>query len=528
MYPRIQDWLSSVVPMRILIPLLGLLLLAGALRAVLGGDATDAPPPSDLEEATEVSQGPALRATGSAAQGPADAGPLTQRYRPVPQAIQQAMQKVWRHPEAKQVWDWIAADKRRYLDLLALGRDRIEAHRPARGLEQNAERAARNMITGWQRAGQAFELTRYLSGVLEEEGHHPAVLAGVVASLRLIDPNTPEAARALQGLASDDRAPAHSRLQALTALLHAQPVPPETLAALRALLKSDEVLPRSPLGQLLLRLRERPAALEALVPALLERATRQMQGLRARAWAHEGLLRCLLASGDRSHAMRNLFARASHSTFGPLQRQLQAATYGGTPTDVLEWMAQAPPVGRMVALHELQRRGVEPARLHPHLVAVLGAGNDVARQRAVDAIPLLGVPDDVALPVIEELLASDKPEREIAGVKALGMLAGVAGDHTAAVQQLYAVARSAKRPKVRIMAVQAILMHDTQPAGMIEVLGALLRDSEAEVRREAVDAMGELAAEHAAARRALEGVRNDADDDVRALIAYWLEETDDD
>jgi HEAT repeat protein len=81
--------------------------------------------------------------------------------------------------------------------------------------------------------------------------------------------------------------------------------------------------------------------------------------------------------------------------------------------------------------------------------------------------------------------------------------------------------------KVRIAAVQALLMHDANRAEVITLLADLLRDTEAQVRREAIDGLGELVAHDPSARAHIESALSDSDADVRALARYWLTEEED-
>ncbi|MDF1700579.1 MAG: HEAT repeat domain-containing protein [Planctomycetota bacterium] len=510
--------------MRILIPLLGLLLIAGGLRALLGDDGTEVPPPSDMGLEPEAPGGPSLEGSGSAGvagQAEPQAAEPVWPYRPLPAAAQEQLGQPWDPHNRMALRDWVMADKRRYLDLLF--HRAAPAKRDGRARDR-AEAAARRVVASWNQGGLTYDLRTFLTGVLREPGHAPAVIAGVLETLRLHRGVGGGLTKVLREMVQDERRQPSSRARAARLLLETSTPDAPTIAALRALLESPMHFDRAAVSGMLMALNKHPDVLRALVPQLLARARRQGPA----SWTSRGLLRALLASGDRSDEALNVLAQGSHNAHGALRKDIAAALYGREVGQVLAWMEQAAPRPRIVGVHRLNGRGVAKERLRPHLLAVLASTHTAAVQIAVDTIPLLAMGIDETLPVLEQHLRGESYDLQAVAVKALGSLAAAPGDGDAVVQRLLVLARSPEFPRLRILAVQAVLMHEAKPAAVIEVLAALLDDSEAPVRREAVDALGELAGEHAAARTALEGARNDGDEDVRALIAYWLDETDDD
>ena len=516
-----------------------LLLLAGALRALV--DLGEEPDTSTVgylpgdEDAT--GDGPELGGGGRAAGAERGAMGAARPASTLPEAMADALERLAQREAARRLWHWVRADPRRVLDLIAHELAQLEPL-PNRGHPNAAVRYGAQLIEAWRKAGIAVDLQPHLQAMLAEAEHDESTVMGLLGMLQRLPNGEPAPHALLRTIAFDGRRGSSARLRAahmlvirhgLPETLVLQPDPelsPEDLRALRELLLATAENENSTreFGFFVSALRTRREILDDLMPGLLAAAERP--GVPR--WARTQLLGMILLCGDLD-ADRRTQLRATLANLGPRpKRSGEVPLLRGDIDKALAWMETAPALRRIEGVKVMMERGVEPERLHPHVLAVLRGSSPTAAEAAINAIALVQVPDHAVLGAVEPMLRGKSEAMQTRGVKALGLVARNPGDHDAAIDRLYAICRDAERPKVRIVAVQSILMHEARPRPMIGLLGQLLGDSAPEVRREAADALGGLAGEHADARHVLEGARNDSDDDVRELIAYWLDETDDD
>lgn len=244
-------------------------------------------------------------------------------------------------------------------------------------------------------------------------------------------------------------------------------------------------------------------------------------------WRSVRTLRTLLAIAPDDPRLRPLLRSAMGSPDARTRLMAQGALLKGPTEDILALLEDAPASARLNGATILMNRGVEKERVREHVLVALQRGDLRTRTRAIKLLGKLGGDVRDVLPIVEELLSSEDKGRWLSAVQALGALATVPGEKEPVIRRLLEVGR---RPdvQVRTAAVQAILMHDAQPAPVIELLTYLLDDAEADVRAEAVDALGELSARHETAKRAVERARTDPSPKVRELVVYWLEEDEDD
>jgi HEAT repeat protein len=244
-------------------------------------------------------------------------------------------------------------------------------------------------------------------------------------------------------------------------------------------------------------------------------------------WRKNDLLRTLLAIAPDDPRLRPVLLAAMGSFNAGVRTLARHTLLQGPTEDVLALLADAPAGARIEGARVLLGRGVAKERLVEHVLVALQRGGAGTRTRAIKLLGKMGGDVRDVLPIIEEHLASEDKGRWLSAVEALGALATVPGEKAPVIRRLLEVGR---RPDVRVRraGVQAILMHDAQPAPVIELLTYLLDDADAGVRAEAVDALGELCAHHKTSKRALERARTDPSPQVRELVVYWLDPDEDD
>ncbi len=174
----------------------------------------------------------------------------------------------------------------------------------------------------------------------------------------------------------------------------------------------------------------------------------------------------------------------------------------------------------------LMERGIAKERQPGFVLSVLATGGYNDRDRAIKLLARVAPDPQQALPVVRDLLSGNDKGRWLSGTKALGALTTGVGARDDILQLLFVAARLPD-PKVRVTAVQSLLMYDKQAERVTEALVDLLQDTEAEVRREAVDGLGEISATHESARSHLQTALGDSDESVRKLAKYWLHGKDD-
>ncbi len=328
----------------------------------------------------------------------------------------------------------------------------------------------------------------------------------------------------LTSLAMDAQRTATTRLLAAEVMLGLRGGAERT--AIEAVLRSGHIEYTSVIRQVLVRLRKDPETTRRHLEALLDLFER----VESQTWYGQEVLRTLATVAGDDPRVRERVRRAvnrknvKNVTIRGVARDI---IFRGPVEDVLAFLATASASARIAGASRLLRRGVAKELLIEHVLAGLRNGGFGTRTRAIQLLGKVGRNLTEVLPIVEEHFSSDDKGRWLSGVQALGALATVPGDKQAVVRRLLEVGR---RPDVRVRtaAVQAILMHDAQPAPVIELLTYLLDDADAGVRAEAVDALGELSARHATAKSALERARTDPSPQVRELVIYWLDEDEED
>lgn len=513
------------------------LLVAGAVRALVDLEVPDDAQPTGLlpGDPEPAGAGPGLSGRG-AARDAAPVGMSAPRAAGLlPRAMARATDSLHVRAEARRLWTWVRADPRRVIDLIAHQLAQLEPT-PDGQHPYPAARFGQELIRAWRKAGIDVDLQGALAALLAEPGHEESTVMGLLAMLGRLPNGTPPPHDLLRTITFDRGQGFPARLLA-GRLLVVPPGLPDTVAlqpdsdltahdlqSLRDLIRAAAAIPSCArgFGRLVSGLSRRRDVLAQLAPALVEAAGRP--GMPR--WARSQLLRTLLSGVELDPEARAKLVGDWEAIRPP--RKGEPGILRGDIDKALAWMETASAAQKIHGVKVLMGRGVKPERLHRFVLEALTSASGTATQAAVNAIALVQVPDGDVLATVEPMLRRPSQDGQTRGVQALGMLARNPGDHDAAIDRLFAICRDAEHPKVRVVAVQSILMHEARPRPVIGLLGQLLGDAETEVRREAADALGELAGEHADARHALEGARNDSDDGVRELIAYWLDATEDD
>ncbi len=513
------------------------LLVAGAVRALVDLEVPDDAQPTGLlpGDPEPAGAGPGLSGRG-AARNAAPVGMSTPRPAgSLPASIARDMELLGEHKVAQRVWRWVQADPRRLLDLIAHELGQLEP-RPEAGHPYPAARHGEHLVQAWRKARIDVDLHAALAALLAESGLDESTVMGLLGMLERLPPGDPAPYDLLRAIAFDRSRGPCARLRAARMLvipsglpvgLAFEPAPTlsrDDLQSVRELLTDTaevEACARG-FGTFVGGLSRRRDILPVLAPALVAAAGRP--GMQR--WARAQLLGTILSGVELDPEARAKLVGDWEAIRPP--RKGEPGILRGDIDKALAWMETASAAQKIHGVKILLGRGVKPERLHRFVLASLASASGTATQAAVNAIALVQVPDADVLATVEPMLRRPSRDSQTRGVQALGMLARNPGDHDAAIDRLFAICRDAEHPKVRVVAVQSILMHEARPRPVIGLLGQLLGDAETEVRREAADALGELAGEHADARHALEGARNDSDDGVRELIAYWLDATEND
>jgi len=347
-------------------------------------------------------------------------------------------------------------------------------------------------------------------------------MGGVLAALGVLGFHARDQMASLAVIGQDADRSQTIRVLAAEVLLLIDPQAPLTQTATAAVLRASGTGDMAT-SWLLRRIEARGHAMAALVPALLQVNERtRHHGFWARA-----ALRALVAVDPTNPLVRRRLARELNTSDRWVAKFARVALLSASDDDVLEIVRDLAGMARLIGIETLSARGVDKPVLSALLPPVLLDERADARAAGVRALGRIGTEQGPFLAVIERLLKARDEARWLTAVHALGALSTVPGNKDAAIQRLFSLARSPNE-RVRVTAVQSILMHRTRTGTKLDLLGALLRDSAKAVREEAVDGLGELLAEDERARAQLKIALGDTDADIRKLATYWLAEEDGD
>ena len=446
----------------------------------------------------------------------------------VPDAILRSTGRLHVPEEQTRFFAWLDEDPARILALL-----QAWAHPgpPADPRGPDAGPRARDLFLAGvaRRARNLFSRFRprlrgcieHLIAALDEANDDDAYRAALLGAVTGAGAGGPDARRIAARLVRDAERSLGVRQLAAEILLWASATEEDKGAAFRVALEGDDLVSMSLLRRVLAALQAHGAAASPWLQAVLDFQAR----VKGSTWADLEALQTLLAIAPEDPRVRERLTEAVGRSDGRVARFARTWLFQGDVEEALRYLETAPATARIEGVMALFQRGVAKDRLAPHVLMALSSGGFDVRTRAVQLLGKLGCDVAEVLPIIDGHLASDDKGRWLTGVQTLGALATVPGDKRVAVERLLEVGR---RPDVRVRtaAVQAILMHDAQPAPVIEFLAYLLDDGDAAVRAEAVDGLGELSAQHPSARQALERARTDTSAEVREVVAYWLEDDD--
>ena len=502
--------------MRRLLPLLLIVWAAGAVVWALVQD-------DDSEKRTSENEPPAKKAAPAEPAVAAKPPPgvlMTRAADPLPSDIHATLHAKTTRESFAKLWAWVEGGKGRLTQILLGGADGSSLVAGQEGL------GAYLLVQRFLAPSRAKTL-RYKDEVLAafdkaRASKDPRALHGVLAAMGVLAHHVRERMEALLELSRDAARTPYTRALAAEVLLliDAQDFSAHDAVAevLRAGGKGDEAS-----SWILDRVRARGEKMRALVPVLLEAHDR-----RDGSWPHErSALKALAAADPNSHAVRLRLARELHPGDKWVAKIARDTLFSGSVSEILAVVRELSGIARVIGIEELVKRKVDKAVLSPLLVPVLVHEDVAARTRAITAMAHIGTDTGPYMAAIEELLGSKKDEsRWVSGVQALGELSSIPGDKAVAIQRLFGLTRS-PNVKVRITAVQSVLMHRTSVDAKLEMLAELLKDSVSKVRAEAVDGLGELVSEDRRAVTHLKLALSDKDKDVREMAKYWLEDTDD-
>lgn len=314
-------------------------------------------------------------------------------------------------------------------------------------------------------------------------------------------------------------------LRVLAAILALSPpgAEAEKTAVLLAALQMDEAFQSAPMEVVLAGLQEMGETGSVFLPCLLAMGQRP-----SAIWnSQTQLLRvCLAIAPDDPRVMDLLLCALGRR--GSAAQFVRKKLLGGTRSDRLHLVSlleTASGPARVNGVRFLLEAGMPGRELGHVLLPALQDKSQAVRTGAVTLLARSGLVVADIVPVIETLLADDDQTCWLTAIEALGVLGRMPGDKGDVVNLLFAAVRM-PNTKVRTVAVQTLLMYDGENRRIIPILADLLNDTEPQVRREAVDGLGELSAEEDEARRHLQAALGDTDQTVREVAQYWLEEED--
>ncbi len=500
--------------MRKLLPLLLIVWAAGAVAwALLQDDDADT---SRDEPATKKAAPP----EPAAAVEPPPGVLMTRAAKPLPYEIHTTLQAKTTRESFAKLWAWVEGGKGRLIQILLGGAD---GSRLVAGQEGLGAYLLINRFLAPSRARTLRHKDEVLAAFeTARASKDPRALHGVLAALGVLGHHVREQMNALLELSRDAERTPYTRALAAEVLMQIDPQDFSTHDAVADVLRAGGTGDEAS-SWILDRVRARGEKVRALVPVLLEAHDK-----RDGSWPHErSALKALAAVDPTSHQVRLRLARELHPGDKWVAKIARDTLFSGSVSEVLAVVRELSGIARVIGIEELVKRKVDKAVLSPLLVPLLVDADVDARTRAITAMAHIGTETGPYMAAIEELLGAKKDEsRWVSAVQALGELSSIPGDKTLAIQRLFGLTRS-RNVKVRITAVQSVLMHRTSVDAKLEMLAELLKDSEPKVRAEAVDGLGELVSEDKRALAHLKLALSDTDKDVREMATYWLEDTDD-
>jgi len=480
-------------------------------------DLMDDPPTVEEANAGSPAQ---LAARGRIASAPAGRGSV-RKYTPKPLPAWLASQVgVLDGPDRARFVAWLKADPTRIVDFVlrdAAYRQPMDSRSPLDFAQSVAE------ALGTDPRGLEF-VVPVLLAQLRVEGRTGAEVASLLGALNALVPVLGDLGHEpVVALVREAHWP--DGLRSLAVLLCLQFHSLSDAEAVRVLstIQMSDMRNRREFGELIDVLKRRGPSARAFLPALLALYKRTFRIW----WARGKVLDALLAVAPDDSRVLDAAARALGSNGHPRSVARAFLLEGGEARRqlLIEHLLNASGPARVHGVAALLELGV-PAREISHLLLpALSDKSHLVRTKAVGLLALSGLQTSEVLPAINELLGSKKEERWLTATQALGALSRMEGDRRPVVDLLFAAVRIPS-VRVRVTAVQTLLMFGGENKRIIPLLADLMDDTEIDVRCEALDGLGELSAHDATARRHLEAALGDSDERVREIAKYWLAEED--
>lgn len=494
----------------------------GAYRLATQGEG---PAASDLmDDPPTVAEAKAGSPAQLAARGRIASAPVgrnsVRKYTPKPLPAWLASQVgVLDGPDRARFLVWLKADPTRILDFVL----RDAAHRPSDSRTPLDFAHAVAEALGTDPAGLEF-VVPVLLAELRVEGRTGAEVAALLGALNVLVP-------VLAGLGHEPVVAlvreAHwpDGVRSLAVLICLQFDSLSDAEAVRVLstIQMSDMRNRREFGELIDVLMRRGPSARAFLPALLALYERTLRVW----WARGRVLDALLAVAPDDARVLDAAARALGSNSHPRSVARAFLLEGGAARRqlLIKHLVNASGSARVQGVAALLELGVPAPEIGHLLLRALTDKSHHVRSKAVGLLARSGLQTSEVLPVLNELLGSEKEARWLTATQALGALSRMEGDLGPIVDLLFAAVRMPSA-RVRVTAVQTLLMFDGENKRIIPLLADLLDDTEVDVRCEALDGLGELSAHDATARRHLEAALGDSDERVREIAKYWLAEED--
>lgn len=480
------------------------------------GDLMDDPP--TVEEANGGS--PArLAARDRSAPAPEGRNGIRKRTaRPLPAWLASQI-RVLDGPDRARFVAWLKADPTRILDFVL----RDAAHRPddSRTPLDFAHAVAETL--GTDASGLEF-VVPVLLAELRAEGRTGAEVASLLGALNVLVPVLAGFGHApVVALVGEAHWPDGVRSLAVLLCLQFDSLSDAEAVRVLSTIQMSDMRNRREFGELIDVLMRRGPGARAFLPALLALYERTFRVW----WARGRVLAALLAVAPDDSRVLDAAARALGSNGVPRSVARAFLLEGGAARRqaLIDHLQNGSGSARVQGVAALLELGVPAPEIGHLLLPALTNKSRGVRNRAVGLLARSGLEAREVLPAINELLGSKKEERWITATQALGALSRMEGDRRPVIDLLFAAVRMPSA-RVRVTAVQTLLMFDGENKRIIPLLVDLLDDTEIGVRCEAIDGLGELSAHDATARRHLEAALGDSDERVRQIAKYWLAEED--